>query len=196
VFVHRGKITQLLRATLGRFQAGKIIYERNRSLSAMLLRLAAPGALAAGMVVLRLLDAVPEWSAAAALPEWAVEWALPTTMVALLAITVFQRLLLGAVGSVTRSRDFMDSLLRLRRAVFYACAVVATPIFLLVASSEVEWAAAALFPLVAAWLLLLLYKTFKLFADQKISILHWFLYLCTVEIFPPSLVALLAVRNI
>ncbi|MBR5885801.1 MAG: DUF4271 domain-containing protein, partial [Alistipes sp.] len=30
--------------------------------------------------------------------------------------------------------------------------------------------------------------TFFFFVSQKISILHWFLYLCALEIFPASLI--------
>ena len=36
--------------------------------------------------------------------------------------------------------------------------------------------------------------TLNLFLSKKISILHWILYLCTVEIFPISLIGLLAAR--
>ena len=41
---------------------------------------------------------------------------------------------------------------------------------------------------------LYLRETLNLFIAKKISILHWFLYLCTVEIFPISLLWLLTVR--
>ena len=43
-------------------------------------------------------------------------------------------------------------------------------------------------------LILYLQETLSLFISKKISILHWFLYLCGVEIFPISLLILLTVR--
>ena len=41
---------------------------------------------------------------------------------------------------------------------------------------------------------LYLKESLNLFISKKISILHWFLYLCTVEIFPVSLLWLSLVR--
>jgi len=46
----------------------------------------------------------------------------------------------------------------------------------------------------AAAAALYLKETLNLFLSKKVSILHWFLYLCTVEVFPVSLLWLLAVR--
>ena len=46
----------------------------------------------------------------------------------------------------------------------------------------------------AAAAVLYLKETLNLFLSKKVSILHWFLYLCTVEVFPVSLLWLLAVR--
>ena len=45
-----------------------------------------------------------------------------------------------------------------------------------------------------ATVFLYLRETLNLFLSKKISILHWILYLCTVEIFPISLIGLLAAR--
>ncbi|EKC70870.1 hypothetical protein LEA_07560, partial [human gut metagenome] len=45
-----------------------------------------------------------------------------------------------------------------------------------------------------ALLLLYLKESLMLFLSKKISILHWFLYLCAVEIFPVSFVWLSLTR--
>ncbi len=39
----------------------------------------------------------------------------------------------------------------------------------------------------SVWVILFIKETFLLFRSQKVSILHWILYLCAVEIFPISL---------
>ncbi len=44
------------------------------------------------------------------------------------------------------------------------------------------------------FILIYLFRSYLLFASQKISILHWILYLCTVEIFPLTLLWAFFVR--
>ena len=48
---------------------------------------------------------------------------------------------------------------------------------------------------IAATLLLYAKESIELFISKKVSILHWILYLCTVELFPVSLIVLTAIRE-
>lgn len=110
----------------------------------------------------------------------------------LLVPLVFQieRIFLALVANITLSGEFIKQLLSIKYLVLSGCAIVTTPLFLMVSFYE----GVLLLPmlcliaiLVISLLFLWLYKTYMLFISQSISFLHWFLYLCTVEIFPFTL---------
>lgn len=114
-----------------------------------------------------------------------------------LAVVGYQRGVLMLAGALTLTRPFTEQLLRLRRTFLSLGLLVATPPLLLFALGSGRgiglWSALCAG---GALLTLLLYlkKSVDLFLAKKVSILHWFLYLCVVEIFPYSLLWLLALR--
>ena len=113
------------------------------------------------------------------------------------AIIAYQSLVLKTVGAVTLSLPFMDQIWTLKRTYFALAAIVAAPVFLLLAlvpsASGTTW-----FYILAGesavTAILCLRETSQLFLAKKIPILYWFLYLCVVEIFPFSLLWLIATR--
>lgn len=113
------------------------------------------------------------------------------------AIVGYQTALLRAAGAVTLSQPLVARILLLRRTYFALAVVVVSPALLLFALCP-RGTGGVWFIVVAAALitiaLLYLWETVNLFISKKISILHWFLYLCTIEIFPISLLWLLATR--
>ncbi|MCM1151273.1 MAG: DUF4271 domain-containing protein [Alistipes sp.] len=114
-----------------------------------------------------------------------------------IAVVLFQSLLLFAVGAITLSRHFMVQLRLLKRTYFALAVIFATPPLLLFALCPPGTGKAWFYVLIAEWAItaiLYVRETLHLFLSKKIPILHWFLYLCTVEIFPFSLLWLLAVR--
>lgn len=139
------------------------------------------------------------WMASA--PE---AWSHPHAVVMLLlgaaiagtgAILLFQWLVLHLCGAVTLSQPFVNKLLLLKRLYFSLATLTATPALLLFAlcahGSGRLWLAVAAAACCVA-LLLYLKETLRLFLAEKVSLLHWILYLCSVEIFPVSFLALLA----
>ncbi|MDE6374849.1 MAG: DUF4271 domain-containing protein [Alistipes sp.] len=114
-----------------------------------------------------------------------------------MAIVLFQWLLLTAAGAVTLSRHFMIQLRLLKRTYFALAVIVAAPPVLLFAlcppGTGRTWFYIAVAEL-AITAILCVRETLHLFISKKVPILHWFLYLCTVEIFPFSLLWLLAIR--
>lgn len=113
-------------------------------------------------------------------------------------VGLFQYGVIRAVGQLTLSQDVAEGLIHLKTLVYTAFATFCTPfVFLFVltpAGSGSLWI--VLIAVVGALLLaLLLRESLMLFLSKKISILHWFLYLCTVEIFPLSLLWLIATRS-
>lgn len=110
---------------------------------------------------------------------------------AVAATVAYQRLLLAAIGFISRSREFVDAVVYVKKTFFAAVALIVAPLFIVSSLSfgdgRIWWfrIIAALCCIVA---LLFMKETCILFVRKKVSILQWFLYLCAVEAFPLSLV--------
>mgnify|MGYP000817146810 CR=1 FL=1 len=116
---------------------------------------------------------------------------------ACLCVGLFQRGVVRLAGAVTLSQPFVSQLMLLKRTYFALGVVLISPPLLLFAlcpqGTGGVWFCIVAIELTAA-AVLYLKETLNLFLSKKVSILHWFLYLCTVEVFPISLLWLLAVR--
>ena len=101
------------------------------------------------------------------------------------------------IGALTLSQPFTAQIVLLKRTYFALAVIVSSPALLLFALCP-PGRGGVWFTVIVAELtvtaLLYFRETLNLFLSKKVSILHWFLYLCTVEIFPISLLWLLAVR--
>lgn len=115
---------------------------------------------------------------------------LPIAIVMIfVAMVCVQHLFLWCVGYVTRSRSMVRALIQMRTIYFVFLSVAVAPLLLL---SQMQWGGvyagwlivAAVVALVA--LGLYLKESLEMFMSKKVSILHWFLYLCTVEVLPLS----------
>ncbi|MBQ3149346.1 MAG: DUF4271 domain-containing protein [Alistipes sp.] len=127
-----------------------------------------------------------------------VMMAVPLIAVAVfLVVIVFQYIELLIVGVVIRSLPEVFAIMRLRLTYFVFFTVIAAPILLISQMGQAEsyevWGSLGL---VATFLSLMLYlrESLQFFISKKISILHWFLYLCTVEILPLTFLWQLVVR--
>ena len=113
------------------------------------------------------------------------------------AIVACQAALVRIAGAVTVSQPFVSQLMLLRRTYFALAVIVTSPALLLFAlcprGTGNVWFSVITIEL-AMTAFLYLKESLNLFISKKISILHWFLYLCTVEIFPVSLLWLSLVR--
>lgn len=130
--------------------------------------------------------------------------ALPGTMTLLLltlgaclGLPLLQSGMLTLVGHITLTSDLTQSLVQLKTLLMGIATVVTAPLALLFLfcprGEGLGWF--YLLCLIAALVLLLFLKeSLALFLRKKISILHWFLYLCTVECFPVSFMVILSVR--
>ncbi len=130
--------------------------------------------------------------------EWVSVLATLCALIAVAAIALFEYSLLWIVGKVTRSEDTVGVILYLKRAGFSLAAIAISPIFLLgVLSSEKVTDVWNIVLIVECAILVLLFikETLAFFIDKKIPILHWILYLCTVEAFPLSLIWALTLRS-
>lgn len=119
------------------------------------------------------------------------------TTLACMAVALFQVTTVRLAGAITLSQPFISQLVLLKRTYFSLAVIVTSPALLLFAlcprgTGEVWFYVIAVELFVTA--ILYLKETFTLFISKKISLLHWILYLCTVEIFPISLLWLLVAR--
>lgn len=116
---------------------------------------------------------------------------------ACLILALYQSALMHLTGMITLSRSFVMQLMSLKRIYFVLMGLVTTPALLLFAlcppGSGKVWFYVIVVQLIITTLLYLR-ESLNLFLSKKVSILHWFLYLCTVEIFPISLLWFAAAR--
>lgn len=150
-----------------------------------------------GAIVVRLCSAQIPAEHLALMPQTAAAlWVV--ALIAALAVAILYRVLVAtAVGVLTFTRPLFERLYLIKRMMLALFTVMATPVTALWLLARdrlaVVWLVVIFIELIVA-LVLYLYETRQLFLSKKISILHWILYLCGVEIFPLSLLWLLVGR--
>lgn len=124
--------------------------------------------------------------------------ALPfAAMAAFVAVVAVQYAMLAMAGGITRSWPTMAVLLRIRLIYFVLATVIVLPPVLMWqmnggTGGEVWLRVACLAAAVAV--VMYVRESVTLFNSKKISILHWILYLCIVEIMPFTLLWQIVVR--
>ncbi len=112
-------------------------------------------------------------------------------------IILVQTIFLALVGVITRSSADVAMLQRIRLIYFVLSAVLVAPSLLIsqITSGDTSqvWLRIG-FVTVVVTLILFIRESIEFFLSKKVSILHWILYLCTVEIVPFSLLWQAAVR--
>lgn len=158
---------------------------------------AAIGLLFIGVAMTRIAETFFADAALPTLPDHAEMGAALLFAAIWMAVTAYQAVVLKTVTTVTLTRPFMTQLWLLKRTYFALAVVAATPPLLLLALCPPQtgtlWLGIILLES-AVTAVLYVRETLHLFIAKKIPILHWFLYLCAVEIFPFSLLWLIAVR--
>lgn len=113
-------------------------------------------------------------------------------------VLLLQNGMLRLAGAITVTQEFTNELIATKRSLLALGALLLPPTLLCYiltpAGSGAGWLIAILAE-TAIVLFLFLKATLSLFVSKKVSIFHWILYLCTVEIFPISLLWLLIARN-
>ncbi|MFI3324086.1 MAG: DUF4271 domain-containing protein [Rikenellaceae bacterium] len=107
------------------------------------------------------------------------------------SVLAYQMLIINIIGHIAGESKMAAMLLYVKRICYAILTIVVTPIILCYAISS----SASQLPLmyltilgVSIVALILIYETFLLFIRKKVSVLHTILYLCTVEIFPFTLI--------
>lgn len=127
--------------------------------------------------------------------ELALVFAAAAALASLLAL---QTGMLKLAGAVTLTQELTQELTGVKRTSLALGSVLLPPVLLCYALVPARSGAGWLYVLAAGTALVLisfLKETSALFVSKKISIFHWFLYLCLVELFPVSLLWLLIARH-
>ena len=155
------------------------------------------GVLFVGVMTVKYGDSLIPDSLIETIPQGAVLALSLLATFACLCVGLFQRGVVRLAGAVTLSQPFVSQLILLKRTYFTLGVIVTIPALLLFAlcprGTGDVWFCIIVIELLAT-VFLYLRETLNLFLSKKISILHWILYLCIVEIFPISLLGLLAAR--
>lgn len=112
-------------------------------------------------------------------------------------VVLFQLAAVRLAGAVTLSQPFISQVVLLKRTYFTLAVIITSPVLLLFALCPRGTGGVWFFIIViqlAVTAILYLREVLNLFISKKISILHWILYLCIVEVFPVSLLWLLVAR--
>ncbi len=121
-----------------------------------------------------------------------VVWVVGLSVVLILALTLaFQFGTTMVIGSLCQRTDIGKHLVVTKLLYIAVGLVVITPfaiLFLLSAQLPAMVGFWGMVAVVIACVAIYVKETFFFFVGQKISILHWFLYLCALEIFPLSLI--------
>ena len=155
------------------------------------------GLLFLGVAAVKYGDTLVPGRLAEAIPQGAVLILSLLASLAALGVAAYQAIAVRQAGTLTLSQPFIAQLMLLKRTYFALGVVLISPPLLLFAlcpqGTGGVWFCIVAIELTAA-AVLYLKETLNLFLSKKVSILHWFLYLCIVEVFPISLLWLLAVR--
>lgn len=198
IYRHPADIRQLLQRLTQDRSTDDRLYDDSGSSFARFLNVC--NLLGVGLIAAAVVRLASGWIPAAhlaLLPQSAAAlWSL-ALLVLLLVVILYRALVALAVGALTFTQPLFGRLHLIKRSTMALFTVMATPpmaLWLLGRPDRgVLWFVVILIELVVS-LILYLHETRQLFLSKKISVLHWILYLCGVEILPLSFLCLMAVR--
>ena len=124
-------------------------------------------------------------------------------VVTILAINVvlyiYKIIIISIVGKLTYHDSLSKYLIRYLNLRLITSALIIAPIYLLLFQSFGIWQTILLYMIAAILILMLFFlyfNSYRVFIQQKVSVLYWFLYLCTVEFLPISFALILVGKNL
>lgn len=198
IYRFRNQAFTLANLFRGKLYVNKLLDEQNFTFETFLRLLIILGMALTGISAIKLTDTYLKGQAAA-LPGWTILILPAITWILLMAVWFYQNISLKIAGWLSANEKLTSHLKSLRRLIIGLSLLLLSPVMMFFSLADEAAAQAVLWVLAAGASVLfifLLFRTYMLFMQQKISILYWFLYLCTVEIFPLSFLVLLALKNI
>lgn len=199
IYNYRSQILTLVNIFRGRLYVERILQEQNFTFEMFLRVLIFLGMALVGIVVVKFSDMRIGGDAASFLPYWGI-FILPVVVWGVMALMWgYRTVSLNIAGWLTMSTRFTSDIKHLRKLIAGVSSLLLAPVMMLYALADEKAAGVILIVLVsetAVFFIFLLFRTYMLFMQQKVSILYWFLYLCAVEILPVSFLVLLVLKNL
>lgn len=104
-----------------------------------------------------------------------------------LVFWLYQWIVISVIGLLSYDHQFVNQLFTIKRIVFAIFVISTVPPILLYLLTDYRFSEYMAYVIVIesiAIIVLYLLESFFLFLSKKVSILHWFLYLCGVELLP------------
>ncbi len=201
VYAYRGQVGRCLRSTLAFSNATNprpdavAVYDRFLATALTL------GALSTGLAAVKVAAWLMEeketvW---ASLPVWVAPAAAGGVALVIVMVVMVEVGILKAAGGMTFSRRFTGEVVAIKKNWMAAASILTVPLVAMWTGVNpgrdgiVTYVIAGVAVTLAT---LFVIHTLQGFLRQKVSLLVWFLYLCTVEIFPVCAVMLAVARNV
>ena len=130
-------------------------------------------------------------------------WVAPATVgvVALFTVCVvlIEAGVLKIAGRITFSEKFVGEVIRTKKNSLAALSMLTAPLVAVwtgVNPTRDRWIVYLFITMIVVAAILFIVHTLRGFIKQKVSLLVWFLYLCTVEIFPVYAATLAVIKNV
>jgi hypothetical protein len=133
------------------------------------------------------------------LPPWIALVAVLAVAVVTVTVTMAQIGLLKAVGGVTLSQKFVGGIVHTKKNWLAAASMFTVPLIAVWTGVNPVRDTITVYIIVAVMIILtvlFVVHTLRGFMKQKVSLLVWFLYLCTVEIFLICAVVVVAMKSV
>ncbi len=138
-------------------------------------------------------------SAAETLPVWVAPAAAGGVALAAVLVVLLEVGIVKAAGGLTLSTKFASEIVAVKKNWMAAAAVLTVPLVAMWTGVNPERdriVAYVTAGVMVTLMVLFVIHSLQGFIRQKVSLLVWFLYLCTVEIFPVCAVMLAVARNV
>lgn len=194
IVAYPNQTISLLKTVVNRIYSDKLLEERSRTVTSALHVFTLLGCMGFCALAVRVSDVVGLDSGTASQIKL---WAAPAVALLIVAIGLYQWLVLGVAGYLMRNHAFVGSIWYLKEVVFSLSTIVMAPLCFIYFLNYDASSSVILYLIVflaIVFVFVWLFKSYRLFVGQNFSILHWFLYLCGVELLPLSFFVLLAVR--
>jgi hypothetical protein len=193
LYSYRSQALTVLNIFRSKLYVDNLLRERNYTFDTFLNIVIFQGVLGVGLAAVKAMDIFYWQQITAALPGWGMPLIVVAVVLVVWIVIFLQSLVLVSAGALTDNRKFIFRLRYLRRIDFALFSLVFTPLLLMAAMAP----AATIIPIalvlaagVAFIVVFHLVRTYMMFIDENFSKLYWFLYLCAVEIFPVTFLAL------
>lgn len=193
-YLFRGQIFALFSVFRGTVSTEKMIGQ-SRVFDIFLNWTVTLGLLVLGMTTIKFVEIAAWQQIAEVVPEWAPYLMVPAAWGLCALIFGYQFVVLKIAGGLTLSTIFTFRLFYLKKIILALTTILLTPVFLVFVLSHgksTEILSWIMFFIVGSMVIFLIFRTFIFFIRQNLSISLWFLYLCAVEIFPASLIWIIA----